>query len=103
MKNLADISAAQLRRAADIREQVDALAHELHVIFGMSADEALLGPEKPAPAVRQPRLTKAQIAHLPPRWQPKRRRKMSAAARAKIARAARHRWAVARAKGRNSL
>lgn len=90
MKNLADISAAQLRRAADIREQVDALAHELHVIFGMSADEALLGPEKPAPAVRQPRLT------------PK-RRKMSAEAKAKISAAMKKRWRKAWAKGDNKL
>lgn len=83
MKNLADISSADLRRAADIREQVDKLAHELHVIFGIS-------DEKPAPVVRQPRLTI-------------KRRKMSAEAKAKISAAAKKRWKKVWAKGKTSL
>jgi len=80
MKNLADISAAQLRRAADIREQVDNLARELHQIFGIGNESTVVDPVKP-----------------------KRQRKMSAAARANISAAAKLRWATARKAGRNSL
>lgn len=112
MKNLADISPAQLRRAADIREQVDALAKELLQIFGLGAtsgnprgwsearhakfDRTIAERNKPNPPRFINRTYVAGSGTTP-------RRKMSAAARAKIAAAARRRWAKVKAAGRHSL
>jgi aminoglycoside phosphotransferase len=69
MKSTLDgLSAQQLRRAADIKEQIATLQRQLNRILG-------------APAARAPR----------------KRRKLSRAARAKIAAAARARWARVKA------
>jgi hypothetical protein len=73
---LASLSAQQLRRAADLKDKIQSLENELHRIFGSSA--------KSITAVA-----------------PKKKRKMSAAGRAKIAAAARARWA--KVKGRKSV
>jgi len=67
------LSVAQLRRAATIKEEIQSLENELNKIFGSSA--------KPAASVM-----------------PKKRRKMSAAARAKIAAAQKARWAKVKSK-----
>jgi hypothetical protein len=66
-----NISASQLRRAADIQDKIESLQSELSQLFGNGSAAA----------------TKPQ----------RKRRKMSAAARAKIAAAARARWAKVRA------
>jgi hypothetical protein len=65
---LSNISSQQLRRAATIKEQIQSLENELNRIFWNSA--------KPVAAVV-----------------PKKKRTMSAAARAKISAAAKARWA----------
>ena len=65
---LTSLSAQQLRRAADLKDKIQSLENELGRIFGSS--------------------TKSVIAATP-----KKKRKMSAAGRAKIAAAARARWA----------
>lgn len=67
------VSAQDLRRAAEIKERIDTLQHELAQILGSDS----VGPER----------------------QTGTRRKMSAAARAKIAAGARARWAKARGSG----
>jgi hypothetical protein len=72
MNSITHLTPGQLRRAADIKEKVDALQDEI---------EQLLGSEAPAPAAGTEK--------------PKRRR-MSAAGRARIAAAARLRWAKIR-------
>jgi hypothetical protein len=112
------LSVAQLKRAAELKEQIDALNGELL---------QLLGGEIPAPFVTAPRrgrppgkrvgmsaAGRARIAAAArARWAkikaaggaanlggsggPKKKRTMSAAARAKIAAAQRARWAKARA------
>jgi hypothetical protein len=73
MSSIANLSAQQLRRAADIKDKIQSLENELHRILGSSV--------KPAAAVA-----------------PKKRRKMSAAGRAKIAAAQKARWAKAKGK-----
>jgi methionyl-tRNA synthetase len=65
---LTSLSPQQLRRAADLKDKIQSLENELHRILGASI--------KPVAAVA-----------------PKKKRKMSAAGRAKIAAAARARWA----------
>ena len=65
---IASLSAKQLRRAADIKDKIQSLEKELEQILG-----SLIKPA--APAV------------------PKKRRKMSAAGRARIAAAQKARWA----------
>jgi hypothetical protein len=72
MNSINNLSAQQLRRAAAIKEQIQSLENELNRIFG--------SPTK--------------IATAPA---PKKRRKMSAAARAKISAAAKARWARVKA------
>jgi hypothetical protein len=72
MSSIISLSAQQLRRAAAIKEQIQSLENELGRIFGSST--------KPV----------ADAA-------PKRRRKMSAAARKKISVAAKARWAKVKA------
>ncbi len=67
--NVTDLSAAQLRRAAIIKEQLEKLQKELAGILGTSAE--------PAAAAAAPR----------------KKRKMSAKARAAISRGAKARWA----------
>src|SRR5216684_4062925 len=66
--SLADLTPKQLRQAADLKERIDSLQHDLSQILGLVA----------------------QPNHAPTA-QPKRR--MSAAARARIAAGARARWA----------
>jgi hypothetical protein len=73
---LASLSSKQLRRAADLKDKIQSLENELGRILGASI--------KPVTAVA-----------------PKKKRKMSAAGRAKIAAAARARWA--KVKGRKSV
>jgi hypothetical protein len=70
--SIASLSAKQLRRAADIKDKIQSLEKELGQILGSSTKPA-------APAA------------------PKKRRKMSAAGRARIAAAQKARWAKIKA------
>jgi hypothetical protein len=70
---LTSLSPQQLRRAADLKDKIQSLENELHRILGTSI--------KPVAAVA-----------------PKKKRKMSAAARRKISFAAKARWAKAKGK-----
>jgi hypothetical protein len=114
---LSNLSAAQFRRAAEIKENIEALQNELAGLLGAA-------PTAIAAAVRTDRkrtLSPAAIARIraaqKARWaahrsaqgggatavkaQPK--RKMSPAARARLAAIAKARWAKVRAQGRNAL
>lgn len=73
MSSIINLSAQQLRRAAAIKEQIQSLENELGRIFGSST--------KPV-----------AVAVVPMK-----RRKMSAAGRARIAAAAKARWAKVKA------
>src|ERR1044071_407965 len=108
-----DLSASQLRQAADLKERIDALQGELEQILRN-------GSPQPRPNSRQNGRTMSAAARARiaagarTRWakirglkpaqvstQP--RRKMSAAARARLAAIARARWKRARAAGKNAL
>jgi hypothetical protein len=108
---MTNLSASQLRRAADIKDKIDSLQKEF---------TRLLGSTDGAPAPRKRRKMSAAgrariAAAARARWAKvkgrksvakpvkKARRKMSAAGRAKIAAAARARWKQAKAQGKNSL
>jgi len=68
IQSLTDLSPSQLRHAADLKEKIDGLQNQLEQILG----------------------TPSQPSHEPA---PQKKWKMSAAARARIAAAARARWA----------
>jgi hypothetical protein len=69
-----NISSSQLRRAADIQDKIESLQSELNKLLGASSESG----------------TDSKASR-------RKRRKMSAAARAKIAAAQRTRWAKVRA------
>jgi hypothetical protein len=113
--SLINLTPAQLRHAADLKEKIEALQHELSHLHG--APSAVISVHTTAPARRAKRtISAAGIARIraaqKARWakvkgsapaakaeKPAKagRRKMSAAGRAKIAAAARARWARVRA------
>ena len=109
--NSINLSADQLRRAAAIKDQIEALENELGQILGGAAVATrAAGGKRTMSASARARIAAAQRA----RWAKVKgkngvsssggsRRKMSPAARAKIAAAARARWAKAKAAGRKSL
>ena len=111
METLTNLTAKQLRRAADLKERIDALQEKL---------SQLLGAPAPAPVVetgkrKRKKISAAGIARIraaqKARWAaikkdsaaPKRKRKVSAAGRAKLAALARARWAKVKAAGKSSL
>jgi hypothetical protein len=106
MKSISSLTAAQLRRAAAIKEQIDTLESELGKILGGVAEAGSGSGHRGMSASGRARIAAAQKA----RWAKMKgnggggsRRRMSAAARAKIAAAAKARWAKAKAAGRKSL
>jgi hypothetical protein len=110
--SITDLSAQQLRRAANIKDKIQTLENELGKILGSSIKSvAAAAPKKrrKMSAAGRAKIAAGQKA----RWakakgqkmkqsQPK-KRKMSAAARAKISAAAKARWAKVKAAGKNTL
>jgi hypothetical protein len=82
------LTAAQLRRLADIKDEITALESEFDTI-------ATTGTPVSMPSNR------TMIVHSPAFLEP--RGRMSAAVKAKISRAAKLRWKKAKLAGRNSL
>ena len=114
MSNLSSLTPAQLRHAAEIQEQIEALGSELEAVLnGSPASVPQSAPEiEPVKARKKYKLSAAgraaKIAAQKARWakvkagkteaEPvKKRRKMSTSAKAKIAAAAKARWAKVRA------
>jgi hypothetical protein len=83
---IARLSAKQLREAASIREKIDALEKDLADIFNGG---------QPSRAVRS--------VVAAPRQEPKRRRGLTPAGRAKLRRALKARWAKTKASGKSAL
>lgn len=120
--DLTNISPAQLRRAAELKERIDSLTSELASILG---DGVSLNPQPLPPKAGRRQMSAAGRARIAAaaraRWSKVRagkggssssskpsaaakpRRQMSAAARARIAAAARARWAKAKASGKTRL
>jgi len=104
-----------LRRAADVKERIDALQEELEQLLGVSAP----APAATVAAPKRKQISAAGIARIraaqKARWAvvkkskapgkpaAKRKRKVSAAGRAKLAALARARWAKVKAAGKTSL
>ena len=110
--SIANLSAQQLRRAANIKDKIQSLENDLQRILGAWIKSiAAVGPKKKRKmsAAGRAKIAAGQKA----RWakakgqkmkqsQPK-KRKMSAAARAKISAAVKSRWAKAKAAGKKTL
>lgn len=77
MNNLSTLTLAQLKKAVSLREKIELLQSELNSLLGQGGGR----PSAPKP----------------------KRRKMSAAGRAAMAKAAKARWAKVKAAGRNRL
>ena len=112
------LSARQLRQAADLQDKIESLQSELASLLGgtpeVAAVEATAAPRKrrTLSAAARARIAAAQKA----RWAKQRgekpakatvavkpKRKMSAAARKRMAESAKARWAKAKAEGRTRL
>jgi hypothetical protein len=117
--DILNLTPAQLKHAANVKEQIAALEDELQSIVRGGAGRARNGAPT-ASRMRRNRMSAAGrariIAAQRARWakykkshsrgrsaSAVKRRTLSAAAKAKIAAAARARWARAKAAGRNSL
>src|SRR2546426_4017361 len=113
-QSLTNLTAGQLRQAANIKERIDALQNEIASIFG-SSEQADNGASSRTKR-RMSRAGRARIAaaararwarirgmkhSVRPAHQP--RRKMSAAARARLSAMAKARWRKAKAAGRKAL
>jgi hypothetical protein len=106
---LSSLTATQLRRAADIKEKINALNKEMASILGAPASDKAPKKRKMSRAGRA-KIAAAQKARWakvkgakPAAKAPAKKRKMSAAAKAKISAAAKARWAKAKAAGKTSL
>lgn len=110
--NILDLSARQLRQAADIKEQIGDLQNQLQSILGGGGN----GVPSPARAKKNRMSAAGRLAIIAAqklRWSkykgkkttstPTKKRTMSAAARAKIAAAARLRWKKVKAVGKKTL
>jgi hypothetical protein len=110
METFTSLTPQQLRRAANVKERIDALQKELGQLLGASAPAAAAAPKrKTISAAGIARIRAAQRA----RWaaikdakapaKPAKKRKVTAAGRARLAALARARWAKVKAAGRTSL
>jgi hypothetical protein len=115
MDNFTNLTPQQLRRAADVKERIDALQEELNQLLGASAP----APAAAAAAPKRKKISAAGIARIraaqKARWAaikkgkgpgkpaPKRKRKVTAAGRARLSALARARWEKVKAAGKTSL
>jgi hypothetical protein len=112
MSNLLSLTTTQLRRAADLKEKIEALNKELASILGTPASVSAKSPKKKGgmSAAGRAKVAAAQKARWakikgakPAAKAPTKRRKMSAAAKAKISAAAKARWAKVKATDKKTL
>ena len=115
METFTNLTAQQLRRAADVKERIDVLQKELDQLLGAPAPAVT----RAAPKRKRKQISAAGIARIraaqKARWAavkgakasaktaPKRKRKLSAAGRARLVALARARWAKVKAAGKSSL
>lgn len=114
MNIFSNLSAEQLRHAADLKEKIVSLQEELARYLGSPEASRTAGPRRKSgmsaagrariAAAQRARWAKVHAGKASAKAAPKaKKRTMSAAAKAKIAAAARARWAKAKAAGRKSL
>ena len=115
METFSSLTPRLLRRAADVKERIDAFQKELAQLLGATAP----APAAAAKAPKRGKISAAGIARIraaqrarwaaikkstaPAKGAPKRKRKLSAAVRARLAASARARWAKVKAAGKTSL
>jgi len=106
MNTIVNLSAKQLRQAAALKEIIDALEAELASVLGMPSTATAGAPvRRKMSAAAIAKIRAAQKA----RWARvkgvgrKPRRKMSASAKARLAAIARARWKQAKAQGKTTL
>jgi hypothetical protein len=105
-----------LRRAANIKERIDALQDKINEFLGTEVLTSAAGPGRPRKKHKMSRAGRAAIAAAArARWAKYKRtgasakpgrkpkRKMSAAGRARLAAAVRARWKKAKAAGKTTL
>jgi hypothetical protein len=92
----AQLSAVQLRTAAEIKEKIDSLQSELNGLLSGAPGQVRRGRGRPANRLSVKSTRLQPVTRKP-------RRKMSAAAKKKIAAAAKARWAKAKAAGKSTL
>jgi len=93
MNNLLSLTSAQLHHAADLKEKIVKLEKELASMLGSHSPLPKRGPGRP----------KKLLTIAPVEATKIKRRRMSTAARAKMAAVAKARWAKAKAAGKSSL
>ncbi|MFZ0828919.1 MAG: hypothetical protein WAO02_15995 [Verrucomicrobiia bacterium] len=112
--SITNLSAQQLRRAANVKDKIQSLENELGRILDDSTKSVTaIAPKKKRKmsaagrakiaAGQKARWAKVKGQKIAAKPVKKARRKMSAAARAKIAAAAKARWKKAKAAGKNTL
>jgi len=109
---LSSLTTTQLRHAADLKEEIEALTKELASILGAAVPVAAKAPKKKGgmsaagrakvAAAQKARWAKIKAAK-PATKAPTKKRTMSAAAKAKLSAMAKIRWAKVRAAGKKSL
>jgi hypothetical protein len=117
METLTNLTPQQLRRAADVKERIEALEKELSQLLGAAAPAP--APVAAAVAPKRKKISAAGIARIraaqKARWAAvkkgkisskparKQKRNVSPAGRARLAALARARWAKVKAAGKTSL
>ena len=87
--SLINLSAAQLRKAANLQEKIEALTVELNKILGIAASES-----------QSNRPSSSSVSKPATR---RRSRRMSPAVKARLSAIAKARWKKAKASGKNAL
>ena len=111
MSDILSLTTKQLRRAADLKEEIEALNKELASFLGAPASIPAKAPKKRGMSTAgRAAVAAAQKAHWakikgakPATKAPAKKRTMSAAGRARISAAAKARWAEAKAAGKKTL
>lgn len=114
METFTNLTPQQLRRAADVKERIDALEKELSQLLGAPtpAPAAAVAPKRKKisaagiariRAAQRARWAAIKNAKAPGQPAPKRKRKLSAAGRARLVALARARWAKVKAAGKKYL
>jgi hypothetical protein len=110
MSLLSSITSTVLRQAADLKEKIIELEHELAALVGSAlAPTPAQKKKSKMSAAGRAKIAAAQKARwaktkgAKPAVKPAKKRKMSAAGRAAIAAAAKARWAKAKTEGKKSL
>jgi len=114
MSLINNLSAKQLRQAANLKEKIASLENELSQLLGSSTTTAAAkAPKKRRGmsaagrarivAAQKARWAKIHAAKSSVKAKPAKKRKMSAAARARLSKLAKARWARAKASGKKTL